>query len=89
MVGKPAFTFPFRRKDKVRTLGETSAVTVAPDLTTESGLLFERFLVVTKTGELSLEEVIGYELSSFFPALFESRNICRMANKPQHAYAIS
>jgi len=35
MVGKPTFTFPFRRKDKARTLGEASAVTVAPDRTIE------------------------------------------------------
>src|SRR6218665_18664 len=65
MMGKPAFTFTFRRKDKARTLGETSAVTIGPDRTIDSGLIFERFLVVAKTGELSLEEVRSYELSPF------------------------
>ena len=52
MIGKPVFTFSFRRKDKAITLGETSAVKIAADRTIDSGLLFERFLVVAKTGEL-------------------------------------
>ena len=49
----------------------------------------ERFLVVAKAGELSLEEVVSYELSSFLPALFEARNVFRKADKPQLAHAIS
>src|SRR6218665_3620648 len=44
MIGKPAFTFTFRKKYKARTLGETSSVTIAPDRAIDSGLLFERFL---------------------------------------------
>src|SRR6218665_3662722 len=65
MIGKPVFTFTFRRKDK------PSAVRIAADRTIDSGLrnLFERFLVVAKTGELLLEEVMSYELSPFPPAL--------------------
>jgi len=31
MIGQPAFTFSFIRKDKAKTLGETSVVKVAPD----------------------------------------------------------
>jgi len=31
MIGQPAFTFSFSRKDKAKTLGETSAVKVTPD----------------------------------------------------------
>ena len=49
MVGKAAFRFTFARKDKDRTVGETSAATIAPNWTIDSGLLFERFLVVAKT----------------------------------------
>ena len=33
MIGQPVFTFSFSRKDKAKTLGETSAVRVAPDRT--------------------------------------------------------
>src|SRR6218665_2890499 len=89
MIGKPVFTFTFRRKEKAITLGETSAVRIAADRTIDSGLLFERFLVVAKTGELLLEEVMRYELSPFPPALFDSINVFRKADKPQLAHAIS
>jgi len=62
---------------------------LAPDRTIDSGLLFERFLVVGKTGELSLEEVRSYEFSPFPPALFDSINVFRKADKPQPAHANS
>ena len=84
MIGQPAFTFPFKRKDKAKTLGYTSAIKVAPERTIDPALLlFQRFLVVSKTGDLSLEDVMSYELSPFLPALFEARNIFRKADKPQ------
>jgi len=69
MIGQPVFTFSFSRKDKAKSLGETSTVKVAPDRTIDSALLFQRFLVVSKTEELS------YELSPFPLALFEARNV--------------
>jgi len=40
MIGQPAFTFSFSRKDKAETLGETSAVKVAPHRTIDSAFLF-------------------------------------------------
>ncbi|KAK4298605.1 hypothetical protein Pmani_008001 [Petrolisthes manimaculis] len=88
MIGQLAFTFTFRRKDKAITLGQTSAIRVAPDRTIDSALLFQRFLVVSQTGELALEEVMHYELSPFPPALFEARDIFRKADKPQLAHTI-
>lgn len=69
-IGKPAFTFWFSRKDKIRTLKKTSAIKVAPDRTID--LL--RFLVVSNTGELSLEKVMSQALSTFSLALFERQN---------------
>ena len=88
MIGQPAFTFSFKRKDKAKTLGDVSAVKVAPEQTIDPALLFQRFLVVSKTGELSLQEVMSYELSPFPPALFEARSVFRKADKPQLAHAI-
>ena len=64
MIGQPVFTFSFSRKDKAKTLGETSTVKVAPDRTVDSELLFQLFLVVSKTEDLSLKEVMSYELTS-------------------------
>ena len=43
---------------------------------------------LSRSGDLSLEEVLTYELSTYPPALFEARNILRKADKPQLAQAI-
>ena len=88
MIGQPVFTLSLRRKDKVITIGQTSAVSVTHERTIDSALLFQRFLVVTNSGELSMEEIMKYELSTFPPAIFEGRNFLRKAEKPQLANAI-
>ena len=61
---------------------------IAPDRTIDPALLFQRFLVASRSGDPSLEEVLTYELSPYPPALFETRNILRKADKPQLAQAI-
>ena len=88
MIGQPAFRCSFSRKDKAITLGQASAVKVAHEKSIDSALLFQRFLVVSKSGDLSQEEVMNYELSPFPPALFEARNIFQKANKPQLGHAV-
>ena len=88
MIGKSAFTYKFKRKDRAQTLGNISAVKMAPDRTIDPALLFQRFLVVSRSEDLSLEEVLTYELSPYPPVLFETRNILRKADKPQLAQAI-
>uniref|UniRef100_A0A8C4Q7P4 HTH OST-type domain-containing protein n=1 Tax=Eptatretus burgeri TaxID=7764 RepID=A0A8C4Q7P4_EPTBU len=52
-------------------------------------LLFQRCLVLWKTGNLSLEDVMSYELSTFPPALFEAKEIFRKADKSQLAHAVA
>ncbi|XP_068214528.1 uncharacterized protein [Palaemon carinicauda] len=74
MIVKPAFTYKFKQKDRAQTLGNISAVKIAPDHTIDPALLFQRLLVVSRS-DLSLEEVLTYELSPYPPALFETRNI--------------
>ena len=88
MIRKSAFTYKFKRKDRAKTLGNISAVKIAPDRTIDPALLFQRFLVVSRSGDLSLEEVLTYELSLYPPALFETRNILRKAVKLQLAQTI-
>jgi len=63
-------------------------VKIAPDRNIDPALLFQRFLVVSRSEDLSLEEVLTYELSPYPPALFETWNILRKADKPQLAQAI-
>ena len=86
MKGQPAFTFSFSKKVKAVTLGQQSTINIAADRTIDCALLFQRFMVVSQTGELSLEEVMRYELSPFPSALFEARNVSRKADKPQVAH---
>ena len=62
-------------------------VKIAPDHI-HPALLFQRFLVVSRSGDISLEEVLTYELSPYPPALFEIGNILRKADKPQLVQAI-
>ena len=88
IIRKSAFIYTFKRKDRAKTLGNISAEKIAPDRTIDPALLFKRFLVVSRSGDLSLEEVLTYELSSYPPGLFEARNILRKADKPQLAQAI-
>ena len=70
IIGKSAFTYKFKRKDKAHTLGNVSSVKIVPDRIIDPALLFQRFLVVSRSGELSLEEVLSYELSPCPPLSF-------------------
>ena len=76
IIGQSVFSIAFKRKDKAKTLANIS-----------SGLLFQRVLVVSKLGVLSLEDVMKYELSPFPPALFKERKVLRKPVKLQLANA--
>lgn len=65
-----------------------SAVEIVSDRTIDSPLQVDRFPVVFKTGELLLQEVMSYGLSSFLHVLFEARNVFRKGDKHQLAHAI-
>ncbi len=69
LIGQPVFTFSFKRKDNAKTLGDMSAVKVAPDRTIDPALLFQRFLVVSRPGDLSLEDVMS-PVRSLLPLFF-------------------
>ncbi len=70
MIGQPIFSFKFKRRDGAKTIGISSAVKVALDTKIDLGLLFQRFLVVSRTGSMCLEEVMTHELSAYKPAPF-------------------
>ncbi|KAJ8023975.1 hypothetical protein HOLleu_36567 [Holothuria leucospilota] len=88
MIGQSFFSVSFKRKDKAKIMGCSSAVKVAPDKSIDTNLLFQRFLVVSRTGDLSLEDVMKYELSPFPPSLFEDNDILWKADKPKLAQAL-
>ena len=50
MIDRSEFTHKLMRKEKAKTLGDTSAVRIAPDRTIDPALLFQRFLGVPCQG---------------------------------------
>jgi hypothetical protein len=88
MEGQQVFTYASKRKDKVKTLGDSCKVQVSPDRSIDPALLFQRLLVISNAGAFSLEEVLEYELSPFPPALFDASYIMRKPDKTQLAKAI-
>ena len=63
------FTDSFKKKDKAVTLSDASAVKVTPQKSIDRALLFQRLIVISRAGDLSLEDVPEYELSHFPLAL--------------------
>ena len=88
MVDQPIFTYSFKRKDKVKTLGESSSVQVNDEQTVSPELLFQRFLVLSQGGDLTLQDIMDYELCSYPPALFDAKHAFLKADKPQLAEAL-
>ena len=56
--------------------------------TIDPALLFQRMLVISQTADITLDELLGFELSPFPPSLFEDKGILRKADKPQLVEAI-
>ena len=85
MIEQPVFSFSINRTEKAKTLGNFTALQVAPHRTIDSSVLFQRFLLVFQTGDLSLEDVMSFELRPYPSSLFEDNKILRKADKPQLA----
>jgi len=49
MIGKSAFTYKFKRNDQAKIIVNISVVKIAPDRTIDPALLFQRFLVVSRS----------------------------------------
>ena len=52
MEGQAVFSYSHKRTNAVKTLASTRAVTVDKERGIDSGLLFQRFLVVSQSGDL-------------------------------------
>ena len=80
MQGRSVFSYSYKRKNKVKTL---AAARTTGQQTIDSSLLFQRFLVVSESGDLCLDNVMQYELSPYPPALFEEKYLLQKADKAQ------
>ena len=88
MEGQHVFEYSCRRKNKVKTLASARSIKVRVDRVIDPALLFQRFLVVSQSGDLCLEEVMKYELSPYPPSLFEGKYILRKPDKAKLLEAI-
>ncbi|KAH3689616.1 hypothetical protein DPMN_190866 [Dreissena polymorpha] len=88
IIGKSVFAYKFTRKYRTKSLRNSLAVKIASDRAFDPALLFQRFMVVSKSRDPSLAVVLSYELSSQPAAFFEVKNIFCTADKPQIAQAI-
>ncbi len=88
MEGQSVFPYSYKHKSKVKTLAAAKAIKVTGHQTIDPGMLFQRFLVVSQSGELCLDEVMKYKLSPYPPALFEENYILQKADKVQLLDAI-
>jgi hypothetical protein len=89
MVGTPIFSFSFRRGDKVKTLGDEKNVKVADGRSIDLALLFQRLVVLSKSTNFSMLEIMSYELSPFPTSLFSGNDVPRVADKAHLCDAIS
>ena len=88
MEGQEIFSFSYKRKMKVKTMASARAIEVTEDRAIDPALLFQRFLIVPQSGDLSLNDVMDYELSPYPPSLFEAKNQLRQPDKPQFREAL-
>ncbi|KAH3707323.1 hypothetical protein DPMN_066724 [Dreissena polymorpha] len=84
MIGKSVFAYKFARKYRATAIGNTLAFKIASDRVLYPALQFQRFLVVSKSGDDSLAVVLSYERSFHHAA----KNLLCTADKPQIAQAI-
>ena len=75
--------YSYKRKMKVETLASARAIKVSEDQAIDPALLFQRFLVVSQSGELGFNDVLKYELSPYPPSLFEAKYVLRKPDKAQ------
>ena len=88
MVGKTTFDYPFVGSEKARTMTCASKVKTKDGTSIVPALLFQRFIYFTQTGDVSMIDVIGYELCPYPTALFKSTILMLEADKPALATAL-
>ena len=85
MEGQAIFSYTYEWKAIVETLSLAASPTIkiTENQTIDPALLFQRFLIISQSGEFGLDEVLHYELSPHPPSLCESKNILRKPDKTQ------
>ncbi len=88
MVGKCVAEHSFKKKNQIVTMASNNAIKVSHELVNNDPLVLFQKLVTAGISNEQLPEIFQYELSSFPPALFDTKNVMKAANKPALADAI-
>ena len=88
MIEEFAFAYCFERKEKAKTLADSSCFDTGSDRKFDSALLFQRMHVASKSRDISMTEVFHHELCPFTPALFDAICILKKPDKAQLAKAV-
>ena len=81
MEGQAIFSYTYKRKAKVKTLAASRTIKTTEDQIIDPALLFQRFLIISQSGEFGLDDVLHYELSPHPPSLFEAKDVCANQTK--------
>ena len=88
MVGKCVAEHSFNIKNQIVTMASNNVIKVNHELINiDPQVLFQRLVTAGMSNE-QLPEIFQSELSSFPPALFDTNNVMKAANKPALADAI-
>ena len=88
MEGQNAANYIFRKKHQIKTM-DHKIVTDGVEVQVDPQALFQRLLVIASNAEISLSEIMRYELSVYPPSLFASNGLPQSATKPQLADAMA
>ena len=88
MEGQAVFSYSHKRTYAVKTLASTRSVTVDKERGIDPALLFQRFLMVSQSGDPCLEDVMKYELSPYPPSLYEGNHLLRKPDKAPLLHAV-
>jgi len=81
MIDHNVYQYSFSRAGIARTIASNSKVKVGDQRSIDPALLFQRFWLTSNINDLSAREVLEYELCPCPPALFESPNLMKKADK--------
>ena len=82
MEEQSVFNYSYERKIKLR-LGSGRVIKVPQDETIDQALLFQRFIVLSQSGDLCVDDVLQYELYAYPSFLFDAKDVLRKADKTQ------
>ena len=88
MEGHSIFSYSHKRNSKAKTLASARAIKVGEDRTIDPAILFQRFLLISQSGDLHLREIMKYELCPYPLSLFEAKNVLRKPDKAQMVEAL-